>query len=308
MSFPRTSQFPSAAAAAFGSSRHTERGPSVRQQTQFNQEASDAFSRKKQGQTAFDTGASMAFSKEVKPNVGDTFAAFSKGPQPTNNFDTQANSAFGKTTQSRNGFDTMASAAFGKKPTRQEEERSRPTFVIPKRTNDLGSIMEHYLGTTEREYGNSALSQRRKAAAAVPVPEKIEEMVWPELAPSKVATTTAAAKPVVSFAEIMKKRLADDAAAAAEAALVKAKEEAAKKRDALDLPAFIPHRFPTGNHIVSRPVEEYEEEQESDLDYLSPNERRKHDYELPMEDDHYDQVDNHEEDAHGEDEDDYYRR
>jgi hypothetical protein len=44
------------------------------------------------------------------------------------------------------------------------------------------------------------------------------------------------------------------------------------------------------------------------LDYLSPSERRKHDYQLPTEDEHYDQVDDQDEEAQGEDEDDYYRR
>jgi len=325
MSFPRASQFPSAAAAAFGSSKRVEHGPS--RQQQFSQEASEAFSRKKQ-QAGFDAGAAMAFSKEVKPNVGNTFTAFSKGPQPTNNFDNAAMGAFGKGPQptnnfdnaamgafgkgprSHNGFDTMASAAFGKKPSRMEraqEERSRSTLVLPKRANDLGSIMDHYLGPTEREYGNSALTQRRKAAAAVP--EKIEEMVWPELAPSKTAMA-AVAKPAVSFAELMKKRVIEEEAAAAEEANKKAEAAAAKKRDALDRPSIVPHRFRPVNHVVNRAADDYEEEQveDNDVDYLSPSERRKHDYELPTEDDHYDQVDGHDEELQADDEDDYYRR
>lgn len=248
----------------------------------FSPEASSAFGRRKTGpNTGFNNTAAAAFGRPpLAPN--NTFAAFGRpaAPAPGNGFNNSAAAAFGKATtssggfdnsaaaafgkgvQRNSGFDADASAAFGKKPTRRQEEEARAPVILPKRPNDLGSIMEHYLGPSEpsHTYSQSAFGAKRAAAAA---PPKAVVEDWPELGGGKAK---AIAKPSVSFSDVMKKRAEADAAEAAAKAHQEALLAAARRQDRLDI----------GGIFISRPLvrksksTRYDDDDniESDLDYV----------------------------------------
>ena len=253
----------------------------------FSSDAASAFGRRSNGASrpAFNDTAVSAFSRGGRPS-NDTFAAFGKPPRPENRgFSNDAMSAFGKqpnrsegggfdtnafskSSQNRSGFDSTASAAFGKKPTRRQEEEARPKMVLPTRANNLGSIMEHFLGPSEpnHTYNGSALTQRRVDAAKTPAPVKMEEMAWPELSTPK---TKGSSKSGMSFAEMMKKRVAEEEAQAALEAQERAIQESARRQMALDRNSiFVPAlRLPTSNSSYNRRMED-DEIIVSDLDYV----------------------------------------
>jgi len=229
-------------------------------------------------------------------------SAFGKQPNRSESggFDTNA---FSKTSQNRSGFDSAASAAFGKKPTRRQEEDSRPSMVLPVRANNLGSIMEHFLGPSEpnHTYNGSALTQRRVAAAKTPAPIKMEEMAWPELSAPK---TTGSSKSGMSFADMMKKRVAEEEAKAALEAQEKAMLESERRQMALDRRSIFvtPLRLPSSNGSNSRRMED-DEIIESDLDNVAGDDTCGV---LPDTEEDYNE--DEEEDDRAEDQDEYYRR
>lgn len=273
----------------------------------FSSDAAAAFGRRNTGgRPAFNNSASAAFSRDQRQPAeqrSDAFAAFSR-PASRTGFGQNAASAFGKATQNNSGFDTMASAAFGKKPTRRQEEDSRPPIIMPKRTNDLSSIMDHFLGPSEpsRNYTESALSQRRAAAAKTAEPVKIEDMSWPELAPAPKNATSIAKMPV-SFAEMMKKRVAEDEIQAAIEAREKYEKEMVRRQLTIDRNnVFIPplRRAARDSRITC--VDE-EEVLESDLDHVAGDDTAGV---VPTDTDDY--YDDDEEEDRAEDQDEYYRR
>ena len=287
----------------------------------FSSDAAAAFGRRSIGTSrpAFNDVAASAFSRGGRPS-NDTFAAFGKPPRPENRgFSNDAMSAFGKqpnrsesggfdtnafskTSQNRSGFDSAASAAFGKKPTRRQEEDSRPSMVLPVRANNLGSIMEHFLGPSEpnHTYNGSALTQRRVAAAKTPAPIKMEEMAWPELSAPK---TTGSSKSGMSFADMMKKRVAEEEAKAALEAQEKAMLESERRQMALDRRSIFvtPLRLPS-SQVYNRRMED-DEIIESDLDNVAGDDTCGV---LPVTEEDYNDED--EEDDRAEDQDEYYRR
>jgi hypothetical protein len=287
----------------------------------FSSDAAAAFGRRSIGTSrpAFNDVAASAFSRGGRPS-NDTFAAFGKPPRPENRgFSNDAMSAFGKqptrsesggfdtnafskTSQNRSGFDSAASAAFGKKPTRRQEEEKRPSMVLPTRANNLGSIMEHFLGPSEpnHTYNGSALTQRRVAAAKVPEPVKMEEMAWPTLSAPK---TTGSSKSGMSFADMMKKRVAEEEAQAALKARERAMQESERRQMALDRSSIFiaPMRLPSSNASYSRRMED-DEIIESDLDYVPGDTSGV----LPETEEDYNE--DEEEDDRAEDQDEYYRR
>jgi len=249
----------------------------------FSSEASAAFGRRKAGpNTGFNNTAAAAFGRPSLATANNTFAAFGKPAAPVANngfnnsaaaafgkptayaggFDNSAATAFGKGVQRNSGFDADASAAFGKKPTRRQEEEARAPVVLPKRPNDLGSIMEHFLGPSEpsHTYSQSAFGAKRAAAAA---PPKAVVEDWPELGGGKAK---AVSKPAVSFSDVMKKRAEADAAEA----------EAKAHHDALLAAARRQNRLDIGGIFISRPLvrksksTRYDDDDniESDLDYV----------------------------------------
>jgi hypothetical protein len=288
----------------------------------FSSDAAAAFGRRSNGSSrpAFNDVAASAFSRGGRPS-NDTFAAFGKPPRPeSRGFSNDAMSAFGKqptrsesggfdtnafskNSQNRSGFDSAASAAFGKKPSRRQEEDSRPSMVIPARANNLGSIMEHFLGPSDpdRTYNGSALTQRRVAAAKVPEPVKMEEMAWPTLTAPK---TTASSKSGMSFADMMKKRVAEEEAQAALEARERAMQESERRQMALDRSGiFIATlRLPSSNSSYGRRMED-DEIIESDLDYVPGDDTSGM---LPDTEEDYNEEE--EEDDRAEDQDEYYRR
>jgi hypothetical protein len=231
----------------------------------FSPEAAAAFGRRKTGpSTGFNNSAATAFGRPpIAPS--NTFAAFGK-PAATmrsdSGFDTSAAQAFGKGVQRNSGFDADASAAFGKKPTRRQEEEARAPIVLPKRPNDLSSIMDHYLGASEptHTYSQSAFGLKRAAAAAAP---KAVVEDWPELGGVK---PKAILKPAVSFSEVMKKRAEMDAAEAAAKAHEEALLAATQRQNRLDSGGIFISRPPIRKSKTTRYVDD--EVIESDLDYV----------------------------------------
>ena len=232
----------------------------------FSPEASAAFGRRKTGpNTGFNNTAVAAFGRPHAAPT-NTFAAFGKPAASTrsdNGFDNSAVAAFGKGVQRNSGFDADASAAFGKKPTRRQEEEARAPVILPKRSNDLSSIMDHYLGASEpvHTYSQSAFGVKRAAAAAAP---KVVEEAWPELGGGK---PKAIAKPAVSFSDVMKKRAEADAAEAAAKAREEALLAARSRQDRLDIGGIFISRPPVNRSKPSRYADD-EDIIESDLDYV----------------------------------------
>ena len=256
LSFQMSSHFSPEASAAFG---RRKTGPN----TGFNNTAAAAFGRP----SAAPTNAFAAFGKPAAYAAGNGFtnsaaAAFGKPTASAGGFDNSAAAAFGKGVQRNSGFDADASAAFGKKPTRRQEEEARAAVILPKRSNDLSSIMDHYLGASEpaHTYSQSAFGVKRAAAAAAP---KVVEEAWPELGGGK---PKAIAKPAVSFSDVMKKRAEADAAEAEAKAREEALLAARSRQDRLDIGGIFISRPPVRKSKPAR----YDDDDniESDLDYV----------------------------------------
>ena len=269
-----SSHFSSEASAAFG---RRKAGPN----TGFNNTAAVAFGRPSStanntfaafgrpaapaANNGFNNSAAAAFGKPTAYTGGfdnSAAAAFGKPTAYAGGFDNSAATAFGKGVQRNSGFDADASAAFGKKPTRRQEEEARAPVVLPKRPNDLGSIMEHFLGPSEpsHTYTQSAFGAKRAAAAAVPK-AVVEE--WPELGGGKAK---AVSKPAVSFSDVMKKRAEADAAEAAAKAREEALLAAARRQDRLDIGGIFLSRPPV--HKSKTTHYDDDDNIESDLDYV----------------------------------------
>jgi len=211
-------------------------------------------------------------------------------------FDTSAAQAFGKGMQRNSGFDADASLAFGKKPTHRQEEEARGPIVLPKRPNDLGSIMEHYLGPSEpsHNYSQSAFGLKRAAATAAPK-AVVEE--WPELGGGKPKGVS---KPPVSFSDVMKKRAEADAAEAAAKAREEALLAANRRQDRMDQGGIFISRPPIRNSKSTRYVDD--EVIESDLDYVKGDDTVGV---LPEDEGYYDQEEDEKQDDA---EDEYWKR
>jgi len=294
-----SSSFSPQASAAFGSRRKAAGG--------FDPAASVAFAKGPQSRGGFGQAAANAFGKVQQATGGfDAMAATAFGKPQQSGFD---NSAFGKT-QNHSGFDQNAAAAFGKKPSRREqqeaEDASRPRISIPKRTNDLSSIMDHYLGASEapaRDYTKSALHARRAEAVKAVLPPVSEAEAWPELgAPS--ATAVGTKKMGMSFADMMKKRVAADEVEAAIKAREDALAAAERHQAAMDSRGiFIPR--PPIQRAKPRREEYADDELESDLDYVKGDDTAGV---LPYETGDYDDGPGEEDEQRADEDDDYWRR
>lgn len=266
--------------------------------------------------SAFPAAAASAFGRRNPNDAGATFsrgpsagggfgaaaaAAFGKPQQPQRVESQQMPSAFGRPPSRAGGFDETASAAFGKRAPREQHEDRRPHAVLPKRVNDMSSIMEHFLGPSEpsREYSNSALSQRPKPAPKSSEPE------WPELAPAR--TTSATVKPAMSFVDMMRKRVAADEAEAAAKAQEEALEASRRRQRILESShssdTFFAPRYAT-RPKRSTLYDTDGEIIESDLDNVAGDDTAGV---LPSDDGQYDQEDD-EDEAAQDDNDDYWRR